>query len=725
MERNLLLEFVRHMPAAVAMFDREMRYVQASDRWCADYGLDPEQVAGKRHYDFFPDLPQGWKDAHRRSLAGETLRADADRFELGGREMWVKWEMRPWGNVGGLPDGVIIYAEDVTERKLAGSAVADLRAAVDVMTDGLVISDQMGSRLYFNEGFAKFLRFPSKAACPASLAEYPALLKAYLPDGQAAELDQWAVPRALRGETATDQEYTLQRMDTGHVWVGSFNFAPIRDENGAITGAVVVGRDITQQKKNEQRLFDMTLMYQGLFNNSPDGIARLDLAGRYVFANQRMAALAGCDGRDFLGKLVGTMGSGEPDFWLSRFRKTVDSKQVETVEVPFSGREQLNLTVRLIPEMDNSGKVQSVLLIATDVTGLRAAESQASERQAIISALFDSAAQAILAVDREGRIQLANRMVSDLFGYEPEELLGKPIEALIAEDLKMKHEAHREVFMANPIPRPLGLGADLQARKKDGTLFPVEVSLGIVNRPGGILVVAMLADISQRKRQEGKLLESAEKVRQLGVSLLTAEEEAARRIARELHDDVTQRLVYLSLQIGKLVGDPQTGALIPQLRSFWARVMEISDAIRRISHQMHPSILDDLGLPAAIESLCLEHTSGTGVNVHFEARGILSEEVDRKVASCLYRVCQECLRNIEKHARAEEVSVSLSESGGWLQLEVLDTGVGFDPSVTAPGLGRRSMEERVRMVDGRFELESAPGEGTRTVVRVRAKRLQG
>ena len=147
---------------------------------------------------------------------------------------------------------------DITERKQAEEALqksgAKLQASIESMTDAVFISDTEGNFVQFNEAFATFHRFADKATCAKTLAEYPDFLEVYRPDGTLAPLDQWAVPRALRGETATDQVYTLRRKDTGESWVGSYTLAPLRDEAGAIVGSVVTGRDITEQKQAERAL---------------------------------------------------------------------------------------------------------------------------------------------------------------------------------------------------------------------------------------------------------------------------------------------------------------------------------------------------------------------------------------------------------------------------------------------------------------------------------------
>jgi PAS domain S-box-containing protein len=114
---ELLKIFVKHVPVAVAMLDRDMRYLQVSDRWCADYSLDSSQILGRSHCEVFPDLPERWKQIHRRGLAGETLRAGEDRWDRESGTNWSRWEIRPWQNLDGVPGGILIFSEDITRRK--------------------------------------------------------------------------------------------------------------------------------------------------------------------------------------------------------------------------------------------------------------------------------------------------------------------------------------------------------------------------------------------------------------------------------------------------------------------------------------------------------------------------------------------------------------------------------------------------------------------------------
>ena len=124
---ELLKIFVKNVPVGVAMFDCEMRYLQVSDRWCADYGVDASQVVGRLHYELVPDLPERWKQAHRRTLEGHTLRAEEDRWDRqGGVVTWIRWETRPWKTPSGAVGGIMLFAEDITHRKQMEEALSGM-----------------------------------------------------------------------------------------------------------------------------------------------------------------------------------------------------------------------------------------------------------------------------------------------------------------------------------------------------------------------------------------------------------------------------------------------------------------------------------------------------------------------------------------------------------------------------------------------------------------------
>jgi two-component system cell cycle sensor histidine kinase/response regulator CckA len=235
-----------------------------------------------------------------------------------GEIRWSLLRATPTHNLDGSTtwDGIEL---DITGRKraeeTASESRAKLEAALASMTDAVFISDAQGQFIDFNDAFATFHRFRSKAECTTTFAEYPGILEVFLPGGALAPLDMWAVPRALRGETATNAEYTLRRKDTGETWVGGYSFGPIRDRGGAIVGSVVVARDITDLKAAEEKLrqsqklesigllaggvaHDFNNILVGVIGNAslaqeilPEGHEVAEILGRIVKAGEQAAHL--------------------------------------------------------------------------------------------------------------------------------------------------------------------------------------------------------------------------------------------------------------------------------------------------------------------------------------------------------------------------------------------------------------------------------------------------
>jgi signal transduction histidine kinase len=210
------------------------------------------------------------------------------------------------------------------------------------------------------------------------------------------------------------------------------------------------------------------------------------------------------------------------------------------------------------------------------------------------------------------------------------------------------------------------------------------------------------------------LHQTREDLRKLAAKLLHAQEEERRRIAREMHDDWTQRLALLGIDFATLekdLGTPEKA--LPLLHAMRDQLVALAEDVHALSRQLHPSILDDLGLVEALRSECASFSRREGIAVVYRPEHVPAT-LPKDVALCIYRVAQEALRNLAKHAAVSEAWVTLVATRAELVLRVQDQGVGFDPESVPShlGLGLSSMEERVRLIEGQLSVVSAPGHGT-------------
>ena len=232
--------------------------------------------------------------------------------------------------------------------------------------------------------------------------------------------------------------------------------------------------------------------------------------------------------------------------------------------------------------------------------------------------------------------------------------------------------------------------------------------------------IGVMLDISEKKRLERIAEANHSEIRALAASLLAAQEEERRKVSRDLHDQICQQLASLAIDIGGLVANPSPPeGMQRRLKTLQARVVKASEETRHIAYQLHPSVLDDLGLVASLRALCKEFSEREGIAAEFDS-GVLPGSLPREIVSCLYRVAQASLQNIAKHSNAKHVSVALSLQKGSVLLSLEDDGVGFDAEVVRGrgGLGLIGMEERARMVNGNLSIAARPGHGTRIALEV-------
>jgi signal transduction histidine kinase len=244
-----------------------------------------------------------------------------------------------------------------------------------------------------------------------------------------------------------------------------------------------------------------------------------------------------------------------------------------------------------------------------------------------------------------------------------------------------------------------------------------------------VLIAGLVVQRVRRRRTERALRNSERHLRQLyeqnrdlAGRLINAQEEERRRIARDLHDDLSQQLAGLSImlsglkhKVAKLPGQHDIDQSVTTLQG---RASTLAEAVRNLSHELHPTVLQHAGLVASLRRHCADVAQHHHVTVAFEAADDL-DMLDAEIALCLYRITQEALTNAIRHARAHAIRVGLVASGGTIELSIADDGVGFVTGErTGAGLGLRSIEERVRLTGGDVSIESEPGHGTTVRVRI-------
>jgi len=241
-----------------------------------------------------------------------------------------------------------------------------------------------------------------------------------------------------------------------------------------------------------------------------------------------------------------------------------------------------------------------------------------------------------------------------------------------------------------------------------------------------MLILGLTLNLIRRRQAEMALIKSEDQYRTLSRRLINAQEEERARLARELHDDVTQRLALLAIDVARVeLGAPEA-ASSGTLHEVGRGLVQLSGDVHSLSYRLHSSVLEDLGLAEAIKAECERVSRQEAIPVEVKLRD-LSGPAPRDASLCLFRVTQEALRNVARHAKARTVEVSLRAIDGGLQVAIRDDGVGFDPANHRehPSLGLASMRERVHLLEGELNIESAPGGGTLVLAWVPVKNAEG
>jgi PAS domain S-box-containing protein len=377
-------------------------------------------------------------------------------------------------------------------------------------------------------------------------------------------------------------------------------------------------------------------------------------------------------------------------------------------------------------------------------TALRAEARQAQEHAVDI---LESITDGFVALDHQWRFTYVNAQAERMNGFRREEQIGKIQWELfpatrgtllerewrraVAEQVAVQFEFYYEPwgswFQNTAYPtKDGGLSVfyhDITARKRS------EEALQKAHDELEQRVAERTLELSRANARLAKQINKCKRVEEGRTELLRrlvrAQEEEHRRIARELHDDLTQRLAVLAIDAGML---EQLPGCLPDFaaraRGMRDQLVALSESVHSLSRQLHPSILDDLGLVDALRAECLSLGQRDGLKARYHAQDVPAH-LPRDVALCVYRVAQEALRNVVRHAKVLRASVHLFATERELVLRVRDHGVGFDVAVRgSTGLGLESMRERVRLIQARLRVRSRPGAGTKITVRVPLNRSQ-
>lgn len=475
--------------------------------------------------------------------------------------------------------------------------------------------------------------------------------------------------------------------------------------------AIAFVSDISERKRLENerdRFFELSL----------DPLCIVQRDGSFSQVNPAFAARLGFEPEEMLAKPFGTFIHPD-DLEKSRSR----------LAHLLAGEDLVQFEHRLIAK-DGSirwfqwnapapGPTDAVFFAAArDITEAR----EAAEAQQRLVALIENVGDfvALASTDEPGRILHINRGGRQMLGLPAMDQL----RGMTLQDLAIGDPGLREQIEDALARRGHWIGEIKLRHRATGEWIPAELNMFLVLFNGGgskpIARALVARDIRERKRTQ-------ERLHALTGQLLTAQEEERRRIARDLHDDVTQKLAGLAIELGLLRREPLPEALSAHVLRLQEQIAGVAEDLRIIAHDIHPGILEQAGLSAALQAYCADAARQRDVEIRYSARSV-PNEIPMDIAVVFYRIAQEAVGNAVKHSGASAIEVALTgipEAESRLRLTVSDNGKGFvvEQIREGLGLGLLSIEERVQLIRGSFSIRSNPGEGSRLEVEVKLPSL--
>ncbi|WP_169334051.1 PAS domain-containing sensor histidine kinase [Marinobacter nanhaiticus] len=479
--------------------------------------------------------------------------------------------------------------------------------------------------------------------------------------------------------------------------------------------------DITEFRELSERVALSEQRFRSLFYENPDAVFSLDVEGRFIDANRCTLHMVGIATDEL--KHSHWVDFADPDD-QDRIRSSLeavlcgDSSSIRCRVIHRDGR-TVHAYVTHVPILVD-GHVVGVFGIARD----RTEHYRLEESRRLLSAAMARVQDVILITETGPRedpgpaIVFVNESVESITGYRPDELVGRSARILHGPDTDLARLDR--IWAALEERQPVR--EELVNYRKDGTPFWNEIEIVHIpaRTPGEKEYFASVQrDITEAKQRELELRRSREELRRLYKAQDSMLEKERLRIARDLHDELGQTLTALKLDLGVAIADNvelPTGH-IRRLQELVRLVDSTIGQVREIASNLRPAMLDDLGFESAAEWFLDRCAGREGIDIRWHKRLVDGSRTTGETATVLYRILQECMTNISRHANAAAVTIDYEETPHRAKLVVEDDGVGFDPGTrNHEGFGLVGMRERVAMLGGGLSVESSPGTGTRVLV---------
>ncbi len=528
-------------------------------------------------------------------------------------------------------------------------------------------------------------------------------------------------------EAVFETHKSLQTEHKGRIGDSFFlrTFSPVRSPQGSITAVTVISKDITERKRAEDALQESEYKFRLAMDATNDGLWDWNIVTNEVYRNPRHTVMLGYEPQDF---------SSSQDEWEKLIHPDDKQRVFDSVEAYLKGKTQFfALEYRLksksgdylwvfgrgkVAEYDDTGTPIRMIGTNVDITERKRAEERLHESEARYRMLFDNAADGIALADTEtGQLVDCNQGLCRMVEWNKAELVGQAHSILHPPAAVI--EGFSQTFQQHQTVDP-GIALEDRLLSKSGKLIPVEIRAARIEINGRDFLIGIFRDITERKRADEAIKTSHQQLRALARRLQSAREDQRKQIAREIHDELGGALTGLKIDLSFLASSAPKSRDKTKRDSFLGRMLDMTNLIdetigtvRKLVTELRPSILDDFGLLAALEWQLEEFQRRTGVQCKLHST-MAYVNLDEERSIAVFRIFQESLTNVARHANATKVTATLYKEADSLVLKVEDNGKGIseDDIHNVKSVGLVGMRERALFLRGTVNFSGEPSKGT-------------
>jgi PAS domain S-box-containing protein len=602
----------------------------------------------------------------------------------------------------GEPCALFVVA-DITDLKDAEERLIEsqerLQSVVESAMDAIIAVDQEQRIVVFNTAAETMFECSAQDAIGTSIGQFIPLDSHDKYPGEASHFNETSIATRSMGVLTGLSALTAK----GRKFPIEASMSPVGAGDKKLFTLVI--RDLTERKQAEEARSRHTAIVE----SSHDAIISLDLHGVICSWNLGAARMLGYSETEAVGQPISLVTA--PEFrerQCNLFREVRIGETIqhyEMVDITKDGK-RIDVSITLSPLRDWTGKIVGVSKIARDITLHKQAEAALRESEERFRLVANKAPVMIWMSDPDKQCTYLNQPWLKFTGRSYDQELGDGwAEGVHPQDLQAVLETYGKAF-----DRLENFEMEYRLRRHDGEYrWIYDLGVPRFNADGSFAgYIGSCLDVTERKRAE-------EALSMVSRRLIGAHEEERTRIARELHDDINQRLAVLAVAMGVLKRDLPASAteMISRVGELKEQIKDLGNDIQALSHRLHSSKLEYLGLGTAAAAFCREFSEHQDVEVEFQSESI-PKALSPEISLCLFRVLQEALQNAAKYSGSKHFRVSLVSSLDQIQMTISDEGIGFDPeeAMRGHGLGITSMRERLNLVDGQFSIDSRTGKGT-------------